>query len=131
MTNQTKIFFTPVQEREFVQRCASVVSKYPNIDWKMTTPIVGRELQLNEELWFAETFSKMSVPTADRHLQLKKQLSLAETDDHFEGAIGCFCLLFQKHDTSVNSEAKVECKLVLNNGHGDDYETYPECGPDQ
>ena len=94
----------------------------------MADPIAGSHLQLNEEVWLAETFSKMATPTTGLNLQLKEQLWLADTmQSHFGGALGHFCLLSQKRDP----EAQVECKLakISRRRRGVNIEVYTEHGP--
>ena len=50
----------------------------------MAIPTAGSHLQMNKELWLAETFSKMVAPIACSHFQLIEELWLADTDTILE-----------------------------------------------
>ena len=65
----------------------SCLIEKPRIGSKMAAPIAGRHLQLNEELWLADSFNKMAAPIACSHLQLNEELWLADSFNKMAASI--------------------------------------------
>ena len=105
-----------VEHQGCVQLCLGGVSEkmqIPHLEISKTAII---HLQLNKELWLAETVSEMATPTASRYFQ-----RTALTDWNWQplycgGSIGGFCILTQKPQNQLRHPerklAKEHCGTI-------------------